>query len=675
MQKVVVAISILFILSLAIVGNCLSQTTHHTGLADLTSLKEKPDSTIVPQENSPVNETEKFKVFPVRALNTNLDEMATCLFDNGLIVSITTKENLVNTLDKEEDKNYALHYARQKGEPQMLEEPVLFSKHLDGFYDDGTAWFSEKDSTLYFSSANGFFAGSGKSLNIYSSNLADGKWSKPFPYPWNRNKYHFAHPVISASGDQMFFSSDMPGGEGGMDIYVSIKSDSGWAAPINLGPGVNTEHNEIFPTWHKETLYFSSDRQEGEGKLDIYSSARKTQWQSATHLDAPFNSEDDDFLLLYRNEDSGYFTSNRGGNDDVYYFSRHTDAMAEKRFGLFECQGTPVRNAKIMITNEQGEIVYKTRTDARGRFEIRGVGEGEKYALKLDSSSPEIDDCAVLFLTDKDGNKKQRVEQNEDGFFVFEILPNDEIPPMALKENTDESILKIDIEGKVIDETGEEIEEGEPIYILDDNGELMALAYTTDFGSFKFSEISPNATYRLKMNEDDRSLSLVIYDGDEEITLPMSENNDAVYKRADAKNEIQILDEEDNPISIREDERFVVENIYYATDEYRLNALSMRELNRWVTILEKNPNVKIELTSHTDSRGNDEYNLTLSDRRAQEAKEYLVGKGIPTNRIVAEGKGESELLNNCDDASDCDEDEHALNRRTEIRIFAADKKQ
>jgi outer membrane protein OmpA-like peptidoglycan-associated protein len=263
--------------------------------------------------------------------------------------------------------------------------------------------------------------------------------------------------------------------------------------------------------------------------------------------------------------------------------------------------------------------------------------------------------------------------QNEDGLFVFEILPNDEIPPMAMKDNEDESILKIDLEGKVVDESGEEVEEGEPIYILDDNGELMALAYTTNFGNFKFSEISPNATYKLKMNEDDRSLSLVIYDGEEEITVPMNNKNEAVYERASENEGIEIVDESNKKINIRNDEKFVVDNIYYATDEYRLNVISMRELNSWVTILKKNPNVKIELTSHTDSRGEDVYNLKLSDRRAQNAKDYLVEKGISENRIIARGMGEKELLNRCDDEADCEEDEHAINRRTEIRIFAAEK--
>jgi outer membrane protein OmpA-like peptidoglycan-associated protein len=165
----------------------------------------------------------------------------------------------------------------------------------------------------------------------------------------------------------------------------------------------------------------------------------------------------------------------------------------------------------------------------------------------------------------------------------------------------------------------------------------------------------------------------VIYDGEEEITVPMNNKNEAVYERASENEGIEIVDESNKKINIRNDEKFVVDNIYYATDEYRLNVISMRELNSWVTILKKNPNVKIELTSHTDSRGEDVYNLKLSDRRAQNAKDYLVEKGISENRIIARGMGEKELLNRCDDEADCEEDEHAINRRTEIRIFAAEK--
>jgi len=527
---------------------------------------------------------------------------------------------------------------------------------------------------LYFSSANGYFAGSSSTLNIFYSYRKNKKWSAPYSFPWNSDDYHLAHPVMSETGDQLFFSSDMPGGEGGMDIYVSLKSDTGWTKPINLGAGVNSKHNEIFPSWWGDQLYFSSDRPGGLGQLDLYSAKRSDQWKSVNHLDDPLNSSKDDFLLIHQYDDQGFVTSNRAGKDALYFFEKTSaEQNGVVRHGLFECQGTPVRNAAIVLRNTRDEVVLRTRTDSAGRFRMTGIGEKEQFSIELDSGSPEIDQCAVLFLTDEDGKKKQRIMQNEDGLFVFEILPNDEIPPMAMKDNEDESILKIDLEGKVVDESGEEVEEGEPIYILDDNGELMALAYTTNFGNFKFSEISPNATYKLKMNEDDRSLSLVIYDGEEEITVPMNNKNEAVYERASENEGIEIVDESNKKINIRNDEKFVVDNIYYATDEYRLNVISMRELNSWVTILKKNPNVKIELTSHTDSRGEDVYNLKLSDRRAQNAKDYLVEKGISENRIIARGMGEKELLNRCDDEADCEEDEHAINRRTEIRIFAAEK--
>ncbi|MFZ6053397.1 OmpA family protein [Halocola ammonii] len=621
-----------------------------------------------------LGQAESTSIKKIEVPKVDQDLMATGIFQNQLILSIAEKENLINTIDRQAQKTYSLHLAEFGEKAGQLESPKKLSGKLDGFYDDGSASYSPKDSVIFFSSANGYFSGSSKTLNIFYSYFENGKWSQPYSFPWNSDNYHLAHPVMSETGDQLFFSSNMPGGEGEMDIYVSLKSDTGWTKPINLGPGVNSKHNEIFPSWWGDQLYFSSNRPGGIGQLDLYSASRSDQWKSVSHLDEPFNSEKDDFLLIYQYEDQGFLTSNRTGKDALYFFEKSSaEQNGVVRHGLFECQGTPVRNAAIVLRNTRNEVVLRTRTDSLGRFKMTGIGEKEQFSIELDSGSPEIDRCAVLFLTDENGRKKQRIVQNEDGLFIFEILPNDEIPPMAMKENEDESILKIDLEGKVVDESGEEVEEGEPIYILDDNGELMALAYTTDFGNFKFSEISPNATYKLKMNEDDRSLSLVIYDGDEEITVPMNDKNEAVYERASENDGIEIVDESNKKVNIRNDEKFVVDNIYYATDEYRLNVISMRELNRWVTILKKNPNVKIELTSHTDSRGVDEYNMKLSDRRAQEAKKYLVEKGVPENRIIAKGMGESELLNDCDDESDCDEDQHAINRRTEIRIFAAEK--
>ncbi len=94
------------------------------------------------------------------------------------------------------------------------------------------------------------------------------------------------------------------------------------------------------------------------------------------------------------------------------------------------------------------------------------------------------------------------------------------------------------------------------------------------------------------------------------------------------------------------------------------------ELNRLVQFLKDNPEVRVELSSHTDSRASAEYNLKLSQQRADAAKKYIVSKGIAPSRIISIGYGETRLLNRCADGVECSEEEHQLNRRTEIKMIS-----
>ncbi|MES2517908.1 MAG: OmpA family protein [Bacteroidota bacterium] len=120
---------------------------------------------------------------------------------------------------------------------------------------------------------------------------------------------------------------------------------------------------------------------------------------------------------------------------------------------------------------------------------------------------------------------------------------------------------------------------------------------------------------------------------------------------------------------IHMNDSFKIENIRYDLNKWEIRPDAAKELDNLVQILRDNPNIVVELGSHTDSRASDEYNLNLSQKRAESAVEYIVKKGkIPQNRISAKGYGESKLLNKCDDGVACTELEHAMNRRTEIRI-------
>jgi len=116
-----------------------------------------------------------------------------------------------------------------------------------------------------------------------------------------------------------------------------------------------------------------------------------------------------------------------------------------------------------------------------------------------------------------------------------------------------------------------------------------------------------------------------------------------------------------------------IENIYYDYDQFYIRKDAAIELDKVVTLLKNNPGIQVELGSHTDSRGNNEYNLELSENRAKAAVEYIIKNGISSNRIQSKGYGETILTNRCKDGVTCSEAEHQNNRRTELKILGIKK--
>jgi outer membrane protein OmpA-like peptidoglycan-associated protein len=115
-------------------------------------------------------------------------------------------------------------------------------------------------------------------------------------------------------------------------------------------------------------------------------------------------------------------------------------------------------------------------------------------------------------------------------------------------------------------------------------------------------------------------------------------------------------------------ESFKIENIYYDLDKWFIRPEAAKELDKLVTILKDNPQIIVELGSHTDSRASDAYNLTLSQRRAESAVAYIIKKGVSSKRISAKGYGETKLTNDCANGVACSEEQHQANRRTEVKI-------
>jgi len=112
-----------------------------------------------------------------------------------------------------------------------------------------------------------------------------------------------------------------------------------------------------------------------------------------------------------------------------------------------------------------------------------------------------------------------------------------------------------------------------------------------------------------------------------------------------------------------------LDNIFYDLDKSNIREDAAIELNKLVLVMESNPGLKIELSSHTDSRGSDAYNLALSQRRAKSAVAFIISKGISKDRIVARGYGETKLINRCSNGVKCSKAEHQANRRTEVKVL------
>ena len=135
---------------------------------------------------------------------------------------------------------------------------------------------------------------------IATSKRVGEQWSKPnIKLSMNSREYSVAHPCVVPDGDKMFFASDIAGGFGGYDLYVSYLENGEWSKAINLGPEVNTEGDEVYPFYSlDEHLYFSSDGQTGLGGFDIYfSKSKRGIWSPVVNLGAPLNSEKDEICM------------------------------------------------------------------------------------------------------------------------------------------------------------------------------------------------------------------------------------------------------------------------------------------------------------------------------------------------------------------------------------------
>jgi outer membrane protein OmpA-like peptidoglycan-associated protein/PKD repeat protein len=263
------------------------------------------------------------------SFNSVSSDMSPVILSNG-VAFVSNREDDLGVSRTSETNGlpvFKVYFAEKTD--KGFKRPVRFKGSLNQSYSEGPFSISSDAKTIYLSrnipltakSRNGKTA----KMALFSARLDGIECGNLVAFEHNKQEFTVAHPSISTNGNFMLFASNLPGGYGGSDLYVTYLKDGKWGKPINLGDEINTPKNEVFPFVNNDgRLFFASDGRGGSGGLDLFSAEYKNfEWREARNLGAPFCSGSDDFGYVESADKTfGYFCSDREGNakDDIFQF-------------------------------------------------------------------------------------------------------------------------------------------------------------------------------------------------------------------------------------------------------------------------------------------------------------------------------------------------------------------
>ena len=264
----------------------------------------------------------------------------------------------------------------QKDDKGKWQRPEAIESDLNTDGDEGACCFSPDGRTMYLTQCQ-TDPTYPRYANIATSNRSDASWGKASELKLTRDTLSaYAHPAVSPDGQWLYFTSDMPGGEGGYDIWRVRLTTSGVGGVENLGAPINTPGNEMFPTFRPNgDLYFSSDGHEGLGGLDIYIAKPDSTGWMLEHPGYPLNSQGDDFGMTFEGLlNKGFFSSNRGdgkGWDHIYSFYNPEIVQTVKGW-VYEKDGYELPQAQVyMVGNDGTNLKLSVKGDGSFTHEIK----------------------------------------------------------------------------------------------------------------------------------------------------------------------------------------------------------------------------------------------------------------------------------------------------------------
>lgn len=570
----------------------------------------------------------------ISGLNTFSNEYAPYTAPNGELWYVSDQNTLRAVFPAAfTNQNIHLFFRTQisKQDSLKMNKPRMLMRNRDYYYHDGAmaSWPQQEEYAMTLREIDGMQHA--LRFGIYFSNLT-GMEDDIRPFEHN-GKFNTGHPTFSLDGSRMYFSSDREGGYGQMDLWYSDFENGTWTEPVNMGPEINTSGNEVYPVLNDFRLYYSSDRRDmGYGGLDLYYISLLNRPFKPYNLRTPINSAYDDFSIHFTGPQTGYLASNRpggAGGDDIYAFRFVPEHLP---IDTMEFKIMPLNDAEVIaaVYDLSGAKIGEARPDEFGVASFPELTTSSVYMLRLEGSGAE---GASIYRVDDLGNEVV-LETESPGQFAIEIL-DDDVQTFARKTSdvqaSKDSVAQIDSTSTEGEETPSEL--------------------TSDMEK-PLAETDP--TVKPTPSDEDTGLTGLV---EEE---PLAET-DPTVKPTPSDEDIEFA-------GLVEGEEFIktVPTVYYDFDSFHLREDAKEDLNALAKIILNNRDIHIKVISHTDSRGPKAYNLTLSEKRARSVINYLAAQGVALDRLTSEGKGESELTNDCDDRTQCSNEDHAKNRRTEF---------
>lgn len=315
-----------------------------------------------------------------------------------------------------------------------LDRPLLYSRILNTNDNEGSITFSPNQQVVYYTRS---ILGDKRNYQLYRAKdpLKRGQWLEEKKIHFSSSKYSIENPYVSDDGKTMFFASDMPGGQGGFDLYsVQINEDGSIDNPINLGAGVNTANDERSPYIddNNKYLYFASNGHNTMGGLDVFRARSvKGEFVRTLNLGPTINSTEDDYAFMLANEKRGYVTSAKEGGvggSDVYKLRLNYNKQLLKGKVKDALTNEKIVNATISIVDTDGETV-DIKTTASGEFSAY-VDPYELYTITTDKEGY---DQHVLELPTNSATER-----------VFNADVNLEQTPPEIVEIDGRSMIKIE---------------------------------------------------------------------------------------------------------------------------------------------------------------------------------------------------------------------------------------